>query len=132
MISIDPHKALEAGQVKVQAFWNGTIMFNHIFDVKKYNELVKDLNNKFIDDEDIQSVVEELDRVEESYRVQDRSTGRGYVVDLNQAFTHLLFVNDLVNNKKVIANDDMFGLLIMSAPKRTGNTNSIPKKKKRK
>ena len=109
-------------------------MFNDTIEISKYNsELVPFLAKDFIDTEDVDDMIEHLNQVEQKYVDDYKDNPAGYIIDLREASTHLLMINDLVNNKKVIPDSDMFGLLIMANPKkRTGNSNQTPKKKKRK
>jgi hypothetical protein len=137
MKTITPGQGLKEGQVGLSAYWNGTPMFSHNMSIEQYNELVLSLKKDFIDPEDVDDMIEHLNQVEQGYFAQCQNGDKGgYVVDLKESMSHLLLINDLVNNKKVIPNDDMFGLLVLTMPKkssaRTGNSNQTPKKKKRK
>ena len=137
MKTITPGQGLKEGQVGLSAYWNGTPLFSNNMSIEQYNELVLALKKDFIDPEDVDDMIEYLNQVEQGYFDQCQNADKvGYVVDLKESASHLLLINDLVNNKKVIPNDDMFGLLVLTMPKkssaRTGNSNQTPKKKKRK
>lgn len=145
MRTITPGATLKAGYVELSAYWNGTIMFCDQLPIDKYNILVEQyMKKEFIKPEDVEYTIQYLNDVEFSYVLKSQSLNRpdnGYVIDMEQATTHLLMINDLVNIKKVIPDNDMFGLLIMARPLPTGPsksskrekpTNITPKKKKRK
>jgi|688.fasta_scaffold671246_1 hypothetical protein len=130
---ITPGQGLKRGEVSVSAYWNGTPMFSHNMTIDIYNELVVELRKDFLAPEDVDWVIEHLNQVEKSYfdQCRDKSTP-GYTVDMREASTHLMMINDLVNNKKVIPDNDMFGLLIISKGGGPKGSNVTPKKKKRK
>lgn len=137
MKTITPGQGLKEGQVSLSAYWNGTPLFSRNMSTEQYNGLCQSLKKDFIDSEDVDDMIEHLNQVEQKYFDECKNSDKiGYVVDMREATSHLLLINDLVNNKKVIPNDDMFGLLVMSMPKKssatTGNSNQTPKKKKRK
>jgi hypothetical protein len=133
MKTITPGASLKPGFVELSAYWNGTIMFINTMTIVAYNELVELLKKDYIPKEDVDEVIEYLNDVERSHF--NSENGRGvYEIDMREATKHLCMINDLVNNKEVIPDNDMFGLLIMAMPqKRTGNSNiTKPKNKKRK
>ena len=129
MRTIDVYGTPKAGEVKVMAFWNGTMMFHQILKTSDWKNLSEMLNKAIEKDEEVDAMINYLNELEQSY--YDSYNGKTYMVNAKEALMNLAMINDLVNHKKVVPNDDANGLLIMRC-KTNGNTNMTPKKKKRK
>lgn len=108
-----PNKQLKKMKINVKSFWKGTIMYDMDMNQSQYDELDKYLNMPFIKDEhlsDIDDWKERLDNLESHYYIQQTEKGF-YEFDHKESITSLLMINEMVK-RKIIENDDMFGLLI--------------------